>query len=179
MLDEIHSWNLQALEWEFNLANDRTGRFNDQSVFGRFAALYPDRIAVDADCVISRTSAYERMGEADSEFPIESWKNRDEVTPCILHLPFTSKGVYARYLQMVESLTGELAPAQVDLARLSALCREMDGYGLLARRLMGTYRRGKSFRVAVLSQLISKRLTSFRSKIRRQLAKISQVRSSP
>ena len=173
MLDAISGWNFQALETEFNLSQGTIGRFNDQTVFGSFAMLYPDRIAVDANCLISRTSAYETVGMADSALTKSTWLNQNGEAPCIFHLPFTHKGVYARYLEMVEFLVGRLAPWQVDLERLSSVGLAADDYGSLARRLLDGYRLCRNFRIVFLRQMISTKVSRFRSKLRRRWSQFS------
>lgn len=121
MLEEILSWNTKSLEDEFR-RNSPYGDFNDQTLFGRFLQLNPDKALLDMQYVLSKTSAYENLGQLTTAVCSERILQLTEEGPAILHLPFTSPTTYYRYLEIANFILGrDLRLNEMDLIRLARL----------------------------------------------------------
>lgn len=121
MLEEILSWNLKSLEEEFR-ENSPYGDFNDQTLFGRFLQLNPNKVLLDLQYVLSKTSAYETLGQLTTAVCSEKILQPTEEAPAILHLPFTSPTIYYRYLEIAQFALGrDIRLNEIDINRLTRL----------------------------------------------------------
>jgi hypothetical protein len=116
MLRTFHQWNSHDLKRQFESVPENPGRFDDQSLFGMYAALNPGTVGLDnhAHVFLNLSRHYSSLS---SDLAWESGRVINKVTtsrPSFLHLTQVRR-YYPSYLNLAERLGIEVRASNVDI----------------------------------------------------------------
>jgi hypothetical protein len=166
MLQEIDQWNMNLLQNSFK-AESAVGTFNDQSVFGRFCQAYQSNVLIDTRCQLSKTSVYEPISSVSHGISVETLLSESSQGSSILHLPFTTKDIYVRYLEIASCAIGrDLLPHEIDLLRLKHLTKSGLPFSENANHILCSVRRNPTYFRNLMQQHCLRLLEKWRRKMR-------------
>jgi len=126
MLDEVVG-TTQAGSKDFEPIEGAVGFLNDQTLFGRYAAQRPDKVAIDtrADLFWTITEEKYNLGKY-AKVNSDGVKNLESNTePCLVHVPHRQKS-YPGYLEVALKMGIKLTAENVDLQLIDGFLKDRD-----------------------------------------------------